>query len=650
MSDDNPPGEWQPPRELPNLVGVKRLTVDVETCDPHLLTLGPGVPRGDAYIIGLGIGTDDGRRWYLPTRHEGGGNLDAQVVMAWARSALNAFDGELVGAHLLYDLEHLSAWGVGFPLVTSYHDVLLAEPLIDEWRSSYSLDAVARYHLGEGKVEDRLNEAAEAMDLKPKEVKSNLWRMPADWVGAYAEGDVDLPERILRLQLPIIQAEGLQAVYDVERGLLPMLLAMRRRGVRVDVPGMEAAHRTMTVARDRALERARHLAGDPKLELMAPDSFAQALRDRGHEPPTTPKTGHPSITKGWLLERASDPLIAALLEGRRYDKLISTFIDGNSRYVVGDRIHPEFPQLKRAKSENGDGFTGTIARFSGQHPNLQFQPSRDLELSAVIRGFFIPEPGEDWVKMDESQIEFRLLVHYAVGPGSDEARHRYNTDPTTDFHVLAGELLGVTDPGERKRVKNTNFAKVYMGGDRRLAATFGCSLEEAQAFSRAYDARLPFVRSTGNLAMDVANGRGWVKSILGRRQRFDRWEPWQRVEGADRRSTMLPRAQAEQVYGADKIKRAFTHAALNRILQSSAADVLKTAMVNTWRSGVCSVLGAPLINVHDENNWSVPRTAEGREAIAEARRLMEVPDPIAGLLKVPLRVDVAQGANWGEAR
>jgi DNA polymerase I-like protein with 3'-5' exonuclease and polymerase domains len=611
--------------------------------------MGPGVTRSDAYIIGLGIGTDDGRKWYLPTRHDGGGNLDEAMVRSWARRELNLYDGELVGAHLLYDLEHLSAWGIDFPLVTSFHDVLLADPLIDEWHSSYSLEAVSRRHLGEGKVEEMLLEAAEAMGIKDREIKANLWRLPAGWVGAYAEGDVDLPERVLQKQLPILAEQGLMGVYDVERGLTPLLLAMRLRGVRVNVQNMERIKDEMAIKRDEQLARARHLAGTDKIELMAAESFAPVLQERGYELPVTGKTKKPSVTKSWLKEHLDDPLVLALYEGRRLDKLIGTFIDGNLRYAVGERIHPEFPQLKRNKGIDGEGdSSGTIARFAGQHPNLQFQPSRDPELASMVRGFFLPDEGEDWFRMDESQIEFRLLVHYAIGPGSDEARSRYNTDPTTDFHVLAGEMLGATDPDDRKRVKNTNFCKVYMGGDQRLAQTFGCSLEEAQAFSQVYDQRLPFVRSTGMAAMRTADHRGYVLSILGRRQRFDRWEPARQSYNKDeRRAAMLPLTEARERYGPG-VKRAFTHAALNRVLQASAADVLKTALVNTWRSGVCSILGAPLINVHDENNWSVPRTKVAQEAIAEAKRLMEVPDPIQ--LRVPLRVDWSQGANWGEAK
>jgi DNA polymerase I-like protein with 3'-5' exonuclease and polymerase domains len=583
-------------------------------------------------------------------RHEGGGNLDNTTVIAWLRDQLNGYNGELVGAHILYDLEHLSAppWSIDFSQA-KLRDVLLAEVLIDEWRKSYSLDAVLHYHGMGGKDERILQETA--MRNGWGNVKNHLWQLPATFVGDYAEGDVNRLLLLHDTQMGIMKKQGLLDVYEVECGLIPLLLAMRRHGVRIDQNAIEQAEHALGAQLDHHLNRARDLAGCP-LEVMAPESFVRALEKRGLYPPTTPRTGKPSITKSWLEAYSNDALVKEILAARKYEKMLNTFIDGTKKYIVTRgseaRIYPEFPQLKRSEDgeddDDGNGKkSGTIARFSCRHPNLQQQPSRDPELSKVIRGFFIPEPDCHWERHDMSQIEFRLLVHYARGQGALEALEAYRNDPETDFHKLAARMFGADpeNPHERSRVKNTNFAKVYSAGVERLALTFGCTVEEARVFSEEYDRKLPFVGVTGRAARDKAQACGFVLTVLGRRQRFNMWEC---IE--NRRLPWLPEAKAREQYGNHNVRRAFTHAALNRVLQGSAADVFKSSLANIWRSGICSILGAPLINVHDENNWSVPQSPEAEEAIAEARHLMET----SIRLRVPLLVNWERGSNWGECK
>lgn len=631
-----PTSTWKPPTELPRLSGAKRIAIDVETRDPSLSAgLGPGVRRGGE-IVGIAVGVEGGGRWYLPIRHDGGGNLDERMVLRWARRELSAFDGEVVGANLLYDLDYLAEEGVTFPSVKRFLDVQVAEPLLDENRLEYNLDALAKDYLGEAKVEPLLREAAAAYGFgtRQKEIKQNLWRLPATYVGAYGEGDVDLPLRILRLQEKRLADEELTELFDLESRLIPLLLAMRRRGVRVDVARAEEIRARLTRERDAQLAVVRRHAG-PAAELMAPESFAQALQERGLSFPLTGKTRKPSITRGWLKAHEGDELVDAIQRGRRVDTIVNTFIDGHVfTHSIGGRIHCEFHQLKGDES-------GTIARFSSSSPNLQNLPARDDELGPLVRGLFVPEDGEEWACADFSQIEYRFLVHFAIGDRADDARAMYCDDPKTDFHMMCAGWLGF-DPrskGQRTRIKNLNFAKLYGGGIPKLAATFGCSIEEATQFVNTYDRVLPFVKKTGEVASRRAQQRGFIKTVLGRRQRFDLWEP---PGNHLRVHDPLPRPQALEKYG-NRIVRAFTYAALNRVLQGSAADQMKKAMVDVWESGICDVLGVPLITVHDELDESVPKTAAGEEALAELVHLMEN----AVQLRVPVRADVKRGANWG---
>ena len=630
-----PPKVWRPPTELPSLAGCRRVAVDVETYDPTLMELGPGVRRG-SYVVGLAVGTDDGRRVYLPVRHQGGGNLDEGLVWRWARAELNAFGGELVGANLIYDLDYLAENGVTFPKVRRFLDVQNAEPLLDEHRLEYNLDALAETYLGERKQETLLREAALAYGFGTTnaEIKRNLWRLPAAYVGPYGEGDVDLPLRLLKLQEAELAKQGLTELFDLESRLIPVLLAMRRRGVRVDLSRADEVRVRLVRERDEAIAEMRRLAG-PAADLMAPDSFAKALTERGLRFPLTGKTGAPSITKAWLKQNAGDALVDAVARGRRVDTIINTFLDGHvGRHSINGRIHCEFHQLK---GEDG----GTIARLSSSNPNLQNIPARDEEIGPLVRSLFVPEEGESWVQDDLSQIEYRFLAHYARGPGSDEARRLYNETPKTDFHKLCATFLGA-DPEDkfvRKRVKNTNFCIVYGGGTKKLALTFGCGVPEAEAFARTYHEKLPFVKKTAEAASKAAQRQGVVRTVLGRVQRFHLWEP---AGNYDRKFSPLPRERAVAEYG-EGIVRAFTYAALNRVLQGSAADLMKKAMVAIWEAGLCDELGAPLVTVHDELDWSAPARPAARAALDEAKRLMGS----CLKIRVPILAERKEGASWG---
>ena len=825
----NTGSKWSPPTELPSLKGVKRLGFDTETKDRDLENLGPGFRRsGDskAYVVGMSLALDnDGPRMYIPVRHTGGGNLDEGIVRRWALSELQEFDGELVGGNLAYDMDAMAApqFGVTFPNVKRFRDVLIAETILDEWRLSYSLDNVLKARIGEGKAYGHVHRVMERYGYRTeKEFKKNLWRHPASDVGEYAEGDAAQPLLCLDVQLRQMDLEDkdegvhLHEVFDLESDLIPILVAMRIRGVRVDYARARAIKRELEVERNKHLTILRRLAGQ-QAEFMAPESFAKCLDDRGLHYPLTPKTKKPSITKEWLKANVGDEAVDAISGGRRVGYIIDTFVNGHifthsipesgsDRY---GRIHPTFKQLKGGGdtdegNDDGDDTSGTIARFclSGgteimvpggiklieeirpgnliysydddknltiqkvkwagktgfrkicrvdfsrgwmttkkktltknnksvilyitpdheirladgsyrktedlQHgdrvmalsrskvrygeyasiglvvsvedvpglhevydieteiypnfianeicvhnsckdPNLQNIPARDPYLGPLIRSMFVPEEDEDWQSADAEQIEYRYLVNCAIGRGADEARKKYNEDPKTDFHVMCGNFLGAdaNDSFIRKRVKNTNFAKVYGGGDRKLAITFGCSEVEAIEFSRTYDRELPFVAETFRKASEWALKRGFIVTILGRKQRFPLWEAKRREKDGDGRYIYVPPMSYEdaaEVYGKQGIKRAWGHKALNRKLQGSGADHMKAWMVKAWKAGVHRVLGPLLTTVHDEGNNSVPRTAESREAAAEFVRCGET---CISNLRVPILIKSKTGPNWG---
>lgn len=644
---------WSPPSELPSLDGVDRIAIDIETCDPDLSEHGPGFRRG-AYLVGLAVGIDDGPRYYFPTRHQGGGNLDEGLIRRWARAELGAFSGEVVGANLSYDLDGLATcWDVHLPNASAFHDVQVAEPLLDEHRFEYSLDAIARDYLGFGKDESLLREAAARYGATtPKAVKRVLWRLPAGVVGPYAEADVDLPLQIFPMQWEKMEAEGLLDAYEVERQLIPILVAMRRRGVRVDVNKAYEVRARLIKERDEWAAKLKHLAG-PKAELSEPQSLVEGLQAAGIAVPrTNPSknfpTGQWSVTKPFLEKYVGTvPLVQTVMAGRKLNTMISTFLDSQILgHAAGGRVHPTFHQLK---GDEG----GTIGRFSGAHPNLQFIPSREEDwqedaglagLAPLIRGLFLPEEDEEWQRDDMSQIQYRLLVHFAVGQGADEAREAYQVEPKTDFHKMAAAWLNVDpeDKVRRKRVKNTNFCKVFGGGIPKIATTFNCSEDEARGFVEVYDNKLPFVQATYDAAMKWAGRRGFVVTVLNRRQRFPLFEP--RGSYGKNKKKALPYEDALAEYG-PRIQRADTYTALVKKLQISEADIMKKGMVDAYNAGVFAAIGPFLATVHDELGSSVPRTRLGDEAAQEVTRCLRE----AVALKVPVLVDSGRAEDWGAA-
>ena len=234
-----PESDWKAPRlsDLPSWTGASRVSIDIETCDPDLDDLGPGVRRG-AFIAGVAFALEDGPGFYLPIAHEGGGNVDREQALAYLRDQAKNYRGTIVLVNGQYDLDFLAEVGVNFPVVAWVRDCQVAEPIIDELQMEYNLDAMAKRYKLVGKDKRLLEEACEAYGLKGRAAK-HIWKLPAKFVAPYATQDVFLPLQLLRRQERIIEEQGLWDIYNLESQLLPVLLRMRRRGVRFSPERLE---------------------------------------------------------------------------------------------------------------------------------------------------------------------------------------------------------------------------------------------------------------------------------------------------------------------------------------------------------------------------------------------------------------------------
>ena len=626
MAMFTPKSEWIPPMELPDLTSAKRIAIDVETRDPDIKTSGPGWATGNGEVVGYAIAVDD---WsgYLPIRHLGGGNLDEKIVNRWLKKVF-----ECPADKIMHNAQYDAGWikRMGFDLKGRLIDTMLIAALLDENRFSYSLNALSYDLLGKTKSEKGLVEAARSFGVDPK---AEMWKLPAMHVGAYGEADAELALELWNYFSVQLGKEDLWGIANLELDLLPCLIEMTWRGVRIDQDRVEKTRDGLVKRERKIMKEIKQIAGRD-VEIWAAQSLVKAFDKVGVQYPKTEK-GAPSFTKLFLQEN-KHPLAQLVLQARNLNKTTSTFLNTIMKHCHADgRVHSHINQIR---SDDGGTVSG---RLSMNSPNLQQIPARDPEMGPMIRSLFLPEEGEQWAAIDFSQQEPRILVHYAhvYGQsrnlpleGASDFVEAYNADPNTDFHSLVAEMANIP----RKQAKVVNLAMMYGMGVGKLSEQLDIPMDEAKALINQYHARVPFVKALMHGVMNRLNDKsssGSIRSILGRKCRFDKWEP-----DTFAMNKALPYKEAIQEYGATtRLKRAYTYKALNRLIQASAADMTKKAMVDLYKEGL-----VPLTAIHDELAMSV-KSREQAEYIAD---IMTKAVP----LEVPNKCDVEIGPSWGEAK
>jgi DNA polymerase I-like protein with 3'-5' exonuclease and polymerase domains len=610
--------EWVPPQSFPNLSTAKEIAIDLETCDPNLESFGPGWPRNDGYIVGYALAVE-GWSGYFPVAHGGGGNLDKRLVERWIKDVL-ALPCDKVMHNAAYDLGWLAA--SGFTVNGRIIDTMLAAPLLDENRFSYSLNSLGFDYLQEVKSEQGLKQAAADFGVHPKK---ELWKLPAMYVGEYAEQDAALTLKLWQAFKIKLRQDEVESIFNVETDVFPVLFEMTRRGILFD---RDKCGQLISQMRKREKELLQHMkeqVGAP-VDVWAAQSVAHAFDRLGIAYSKT-TNGLPSFTKGFL-DSCEHPLAKMIVEAREVNKTHSTFLQPYMDFSAKTgRIHPHVNQMR---SDDGGTVTG---RLSMANPNLQQVPARHEIIGPMVRSLFLPENGQLWASNDFSSQEPRLLVHYAslLGlPGADVMVDAYRSDPNTDFHQMVADMAQI----KRKAAKTIGLGLMYGMGKNKLAGQLDLSLDEASELIDNFHRNVPFLKGTVNAVMkriEHPAAGGAIRTLLGRKCRFPLWEPME--WGVNK---ALPREQAVMEYG-QRIKRAGTYKGLNRLIQGSAADQTKAAMVALAKAGF-----TPILQVHDEVALSVNSPKEARDAaqiMAEAVRL-----------EVPSRCDVEVGPSWGEAK
>ena len=612
--------DWNIPTEFPDLTGYKEVAVDLETKDPNLTTLGPGWATNNGHIIGIAVAAGE-YKGYFPMRHENGHNMDPRITLKWIKKQLSVPEMDVIMHNATYDAGWLRAEGV--EIKGRIIDTMVTGALVDENRWSFGLDAMARDYAGVRKNEQLLKAAAADFGVNPK---SEMYKLPPKFVGGYAEQDAVATLKLWTALKVHLDKEELWDVWNMETGLIRCILDMRTKGVRVDLDRADENKKALQ-KQSKLLRGMLEKEAGMEVDIWASASIQKMFDKLKLEYPRTEK-GAPSFTKSFLNEHP-EKVAQILVKLREFDKADSTFIDSILRHEHNGRIHTELHSTRR---DSGGTVTG---RFSSSNPNLQQLPARDPDIKRYIRGIFIPEEGQKWGSFDYSSQEPRLLVHFASlvpstirNPIVDQIVEEFNTGDV-DLHQMVADLANIT----RKQAKTVNLGIMYGMGVAKLADQLGISKEAAKDLIGRHHSKVPFVKGLADLATKQGDKNGQIRTVMGRRCRFHLWEPVTFGIGKP-----LPYDEAMKEYGGPGgrgIRRAFTYKALNKLIQGSAADQTKKAMLDCYNEGL-----TPMLTVHDELCFSI----ESEEQASKIKEIMETGMPLA----IPSKIDVDIKDHWGD--
>jgi DNA polymerase I-like protein with 3'-5' exonuclease and polymerase domains len=623
--------EWNCPDHFPDLSKAKYIAIDLETRDPDLKTRGSGAVIGNGEIIGIAVAIE-GWSGYYPIGHREG-NLDKRIVLEWFKEVC-ATDAVKIFHNAMYDVCWIKAYNI--PIRGMIVDTMVMASLIDENRLWYSLNSIAFDYLGAVKDEKALKDAAEKAGV---DAKSEMYKLPAMYVGGYAEKDAELTLNLFKKLSLEITKQKLENIFNLETNLFPCLIDMKFKGVRVDVEEAHKLKKQLLLQEENLLLEVKKETGIDT-EIWAARSIAQVFDKLNLPYVRTEKTKAPSFTKNFLQEH-KHPLVNKIAKAREINKAHTTFIDTILKHSHHGRIHADINPIR---SDQGGTVTG---RFSYSNPNLQQIPARNKDLGPKIRSLFIPEKNHKWGCFDYSQQEPRLVVHFAATTEStmfddsvENIVEKFKKD-SVDFHQTVADMANIS----RSQAKTINLGLFYGMGKAKLQAELGLNTKmEAENLFNQYHENVPFVKELMTHTSNYAQKEGCIATLLGRRCRFDKWEinqwndgkfvaPMSKIEAEAAFKEKYPNAKPQVLEKG--IRRAMTYKALNKLIQGSAADMTKKAMLDLYNEGII-----PHIQIHDELDISV-------ESETQAKKIIEIMEN-AVTLAVPNKVDYESGDSWGD--
>jgi len=595
----------------PDLSHADMISFDIETHDPDLKELGPAVYRGGGKILGVSISAGDFAEYYN-IGHYDCGREEREKSVAYLREVLGN-DRPKLGQSIMYDVDWLENGEHHIKINGKLHSIEVAEALIDETLQEYNLDSMARKYLGLEKQKSRIQKFCDDNNWKG-DPRAWLWKMPYDVVREYAIADAELPMKIFALQRPQLEEQELLDLFDLECELIRVLVLFRKTGVPIDQAKRDKNGFKIQCRVEELEQELFKQYGE--FNSTSSIQVARIYDAEGIKYPMTDK-GNPNIDAAFYTRYGKPdapdkiPLVAKMFELRQCKSHLNIFVMGSHvKYVCPDGlVHAQFFGLR---NDNMGALKGTRSgRLSSANPNLQQQPSKGVDeyWGQICREDFVPFPDHWWGKIDWSQIEYRFMAHFARGPGSEELRKAYNTNPDQDYHQFIMDLTGL----KRRYAKNLNFGVAFGMGAKHMAELFGWDIDYCYEVLNIYHSRAPYVRATIDDVEKIARKRGYIKTFL------------------KRRSHLTDPSKAYTMYC--------------RLVQGSAADLMKKAMLTAHQRGLFSVL-KPHATVHDELDFSVPKTKAGIQAFEELQDVMET----CIKLRVPIKAEPEVGPNWADVK
>jgi len=666
------------PEDL-DLDGITTVAVDLETYDPNLKTKGLGAIRGDGFVCGVAIATGKDTVYFPLSHSDTNLSLDKKLKL-WEILDEKLFQNEKITKvfhNAMYDVCWIRAV-TGKKMKGRIVDTMVAASVIDENRFRYSLDSLSKDFLKEKKGGYDLQEKTLVWSKGTiKDPMSNMHKLPASIVKDYAKQDVNLTLKLWKLfdqefdkvlytkyeedekgnklknkdgNFIIVEEKTSRNIFELETKLFPCLVDMKFKGVKIDVEKARAFGKRLEKTRNNIIDYIARKT-NIRIEIWAASSIKALLDHQNINDYTkTPKSGMPQLPKNYLSTH-KNKYLRLIAKAREFDKAKNTFIEGLLGFVHNGRIHADINQIK---GEDGGTVTG---RFSMSNPNLQQIPSKGY-IGKKMRELFIPETGSEWYSFDYSQQEPRIVVHYAIKlgmAGTADLQKEFDKEDA-DFHQIVADMANIP----RKQAKTINLGLFYGMGKIKLQKELNLDSKRAQILFNTYHAKVPFVRQLSRDLSEFASNEGLLFTLGDRFCRFDKWETrdkeWNpetnrftEVKLYPTREEAIDGYKLEQMQKYNKLidsenehfekhyTRAFTYKALNRLVQGSAADMTKKAMVMLYEKGII-----PHIQIHDELCVSI----KDKETRTMVQNTMEQ----AIKLEINNKVDCEHGPNWGQIK
>lgn len=587
-----------------------------ETKDPAIDVETSGLRWTKDYVCGYSVsdGTD---AVYIPVRHAGGGNISQpDYFECELGKSVSELDTKLIGHNIKFDMHFSENQGIKFKNV---EDTMVNEALLDENRRSYSLENVANSYKDKG-VTPKLGKLlyehiGREFGVKPdRSSMAHYHRLRGDDPLAveYGAGDTLTTKQLREVQKKQLYKEELDMVHEVENNLTYVLQKMERRGVQINPTECQKVKKQVEEMYWEAYSKIPVNENEDGSVVPLNVRSAKDLKEYFEWceitdwPMTLPTErfprGQPSFKKEYL---ATSQEGLNILNVRKLAHLKSSFLDVLDNHIYNHKIHTTFNQTR------GETHGTRSGRLSCSFPNMQQVPKRDQQLGSIYRRMFVPNNDYIFIEYDYSQAEPRLYTHYS---GEPTLLKGYTSEPIIDMHMVAAQYMHVT----RAVAKSLNLGMMYTMGPKKLAIQLGISQDEAFAIYKLWHKTFPYVSRFTKKAEEVAADRGYVKTLLGRRSRFDNIN--------------------------------FCYRAANRIVQGGSADILKYKMVEIDRYLVANGLEEVcqmILTIHDSIAFMIHK--DYMHLVKVLQDMLERVQIPPFNLKVPFTVDYKMGANWAEA-